>query len=106
MKSYGKSYACYSKIACCLIDSNSAWMNIRVPLGTHMVPEHTAGSSLNSAIVVRLVNSVPIEVNGQCFSNLIFSQISVNIYKYHGHFRLISYLANVAQMSSYLTLIL
>ena len=68
-----------------------------------MVPGHTAGSSINSAIVVRSVNSAPIEVNGQCFPNLIFSQISVNIHKYHSHFRLISYLANVAQMSSYLT---
>ena len=81
-------------------------MNIGVPGGTHVVPGHTAESSINSAIVVRSVNSVPIEVHGQCFPNLIFSQISVSIHKYHSHFRFISYLVNVAQMSSYLTLIL
>ena len=38
---------------------------------------------------------------GMCFWSLIFSQISVKIHKYHGHLKLIFYLANVAQMPNY-----
>ena len=33
-----KSSDFYRKIACCLIDSSSAWMDIGVPGGIHAVP--------------------------------------------------------------------
>ena len=45
VKSYGKSSAFYREIACCLIDSSSAWMYMGVPGGTHVVPRRTYGSS-------------------------------------------------------------
>ena len=55
---------------------------------------------------MKSIDSVPIEVNGEIFQSLILSGISVNIHKYHSHPKFISYLANVAQMLNYFTLIL
>ena len=40
------------------------------------------------------------------FQSLIFSGISLNIHKYHRHPKFISYLANIARMLNYFTLIL
>ena len=51
-------------------------------------------------------SSVPIVVNGRCFSGLICSQISVNIHKYPSHLKLISYLTSMVSRPNYLILIL